>query len=172
SAGDGATGTGSNPDPDTATEGDEPADAELVLINVHLSAYESGSRIRGEQMQKLVDVMKDEREKGNWVIVGGDWNQCFPDSVDAFPGRMETPAWAKPLDEDVLPDSFSVVNANNAHIIATCRDSSIPWTPGVSYETIVDGWIVSDNVDATADNIDTDYIASDHNPVLLTFTLR
>jgi endonuclease/exonuclease/phosphatase family metal-dependent hydrolase len=167
-AGDGAAGENAN----SASPDADSESAELVLINVHLSAYEAGNKIRGEQMKKLAGVMEDEREKGNWVIAGGDWNQCFPDSVDAFTGRMETPAWAKPLNEDILPDNFSIVNAYNADIIATCRDSSIPWTPGVSYETIIDGWIVSDNVDAEAENIDTDYIASDHNPVLLKFILR
>jgi endonuclease/exonuclease/phosphatase family metal-dependent hydrolase len=152
-------------------EGSGPG-GELVLVNVHLSAYEAGDKIHGEQMKALAEIMKEERAKDNWVIVGGDWNQCFPGSLDAFNGRMETPSWAKPLEESVLPDGFSMINADNANVIATCRDTSIPWTPGVSYETIIDGWIVSDNVAAASENIDTDYIASDHNPVLLTFTLR
>jgi hypothetical protein len=161
--------TGADADGPSGAEG---SGAELVLINVHLSAYEAGSNIHSEQMKALAETMGAEREKGNWVIAGGDWNQCFPGSEDAFMGRMETPSWAKPLMEELLPDGFSAINADNAGVIATCRDSSIPWTPGVSYETILDGWIVSDNVGASADNIDTDYTASDHNPVLLTFTLQ
>jgi hypothetical protein len=84
---------------------------------------------------------------------------------------MVVPPWARELDESALPEGFSIVKAGNADVIATCRDTSIPWTPGVSYETILDGWIVSDDVSAFAENVDTDYIASDHNPVLLTFTL-
>jgi exonuclease III len=87
-------------------------------------------------------------------------------------GRMELPSWAHALDEADLPEGFRLVAASNADTIATCRDTSIPWTPGVSYETIIDGWVVSDNVTAYASNIDTDYEASDHNPVLLTFTLK
>jgi endonuclease/exonuclease/phosphatase family metal-dependent hydrolase len=145
---------------------------ELVLINVHLSAYKEGDAVRGEQMKVLSEFMADEREKGNWVIAGGDWSRCFPGSMDAFTGWMETPSWASPLDGDALPEGFSIAVASNAGVTATCRDSSIPWTPGVNYETIIDGWIVSDNVAAEAENIDTDYIASDHNPVLLTFTLE
>jgi hypothetical protein len=152
--------------------GDGGSGSELVLVNVHLSAYDAGEKMHGAQMEALADFMKAEREKGNWIIAGGDWNQCFPGSVDAFTGRMETPKWAKPFMEGALPEGFSLVSAGNADIIATCRDTSIPWTPGVSYETILDGWAVSDNVSASAVNIDTDYAASDHNPVLLTFTLR
>jgi endonuclease/exonuclease/phosphatase family metal-dependent hydrolase len=152
--------------------GGEDAAGELVLIGVHLSAYDAGEKMRGEQMKVLADFMKEEREKGNWVIAGGDWNQSFPGSLDAFKGRMETPGWATPFMEDILPEGFSLVGADNADVIATCRDTSIPWTPGVSYETIFDGWVASDNVAASVENIDTDYAASDHNPVLLTFTLR
>jgi endonuclease/exonuclease/phosphatase family metal-dependent hydrolase len=151
--------------------GSADAEGELVVINVHLSTFESGNKVHGEQLKRLAEVMEEEAAKGNWVIVGGDWNQCFPGSADAFTGRMETPSWAKPLDEAALPEGFSLVTADNADVVATCRDSSIPWTPGVSYETIIDGWIVSENVSAASENVDAGYEASDHNPVSLTFTL-
>lgn len=36
---------------------------------------------------------------------------------------------------------------------------------------MVDGFLVSDNVKATAENVDTDFGFSDHNPVLLQFEL-
>ena len=36
---------------------------------------------------------------------------------------------------------------------------------------MLDGFIVSDNVSATAENIDTNFAYSDHNPVKLTFRL-
>ena len=41
----------------------------------------------------------------------------------------------------------------------------------MNYTTVVDGFLVSDNVRAEAENIDTDFAYSDHNPVLLTFEL-
>ena len=41
----------------------------------------------------------------------------------------------------------------------------------MTYTTTVDGFIVSSNVEATAQNIDTGFAYSDHNPVLLTFRL-
>jgi exonuclease III len=148
------------------------AAGELVLINVHLSAYDAGLKMRGEQMKMLAEVMQAERDKGNWVIAGGDWNQCFPDTIDAFKGRMETPEWVNEFDKAALPEGFSIVTAGNADTVATCRDTSIPWTPGINYETTIDGWVVSDNVKASSENIDTVYKASDHNPVTLTFMLK
>ena len=42
----------------------------------------------------------------------------------------------------------------------------------MNFVTVVDGFLVSDNVEATAENIDTDFAYSDHNPVLLRFTLK
>ena len=41
----------------------------------------------------------------------------------------------------------------------------------MNYTTVVDGFIVSDNVAARAENIDADFAFSDHNPVALTFRL-
>ena len=43
--------------------------------------------------------------------------------------------------------------------------------PGQDYTTVLDGFIVSDNIIATAENIDTNFAYSDHNPVKLTFRL-
>jgi len=175
---DAKSGGGDSDDADAADDSNDTSQADgktvgaLVIINVHLSAYDAGLKMRDDQMKMLAGVMKDERDKGNWVVVGGDWNQCFPDSIDAFKNRMEVPKWAEKIKEDALPEGFSIVPADNADIIATCRDTSIPWKPGINYETIIDGWIVSDNVAASSENIDTEYEFSDHNPVLLTFRLN
>jgi hypothetical protein len=166
-------GSGADADDTGQGSGDtgEPK-GELVVINVHLSTYDAGLKMRSEQMKVLAGAMKQEYEKGNWVIAGGDWSQCFKGSKVAFKGRMEVPKWAKGMSEGALPDGFAVVGAGNADIVATCRDTSIPWTAGIGYETITDGWIVSDNISATAENIDTEYKHTAHNPVALTFTLK
>jgi endonuclease/exonuclease/phosphatase family metal-dependent hydrolase len=144
---------------------------ELVLINTHMSAYDEGSDMREAQMKTLAKVLREAYEQGHWVIVGGDFNGALGVPVDAFTGRQDVPKWMQPFDERLLPEGFSVVRADNADNVATCRDSSIPWTPGVSYESVVDGFIVSDNVNARAENVDANYTGSDHNPVLLSFSL-
>ena len=48
----------------------------------------------------------------------------------------------------------------------------IPYIKGVNYITILDGFIISDNIVADAENIDADFMYSDHNPVKLTFKLK
>lgn len=143
----------------------------LVLINSHMSAYDKGGTVRAQQMKVLSDYLKKEAEAGNYVIVGGDFNQILTGAPDAFASDMKTPEWVYDFDKAALPEGFHVVDAENAADVPTIRSTDIPYTPGVSYTTIVDGFIVSGNVRAQAKNIQTDFKYSDHNPVELTFTL-
>ena len=55
---------------------------------------------------------------------------------------------------------------------STCRNADSPYIEGVNYSTIIDGFIVSDNVEAKAMVYPTGYEESDHQPVILTFTLK
>ena len=69
------------------------------------------------------------------------------------------------------PDfSFFLDSGEN---VGTCRAAEIPYTEGVNYQTALDGFVVSDNVEVTkVRNIDTGYEFSDHNPVEMTFVLK
>ena len=56
---------------------------------------------------------------------------------------------------------------------ATCRGADIPYEKGVNYVTVIDGFIVSDNVEVISNaTVDTQYAYSDHNPVKLCFKLK
>jgi endonuclease/exonuclease/phosphatase family metal-dependent hydrolase len=147
------------------------ASAELSLINIHPSAYDEGGLIRAEQMKVLAGIMEEEYAKGNYVIVGGDFNHAFGGTEEAFAKNMKRPDWVQSFDEAMLPEGFHVVIAGNVLEIGTCRDTSIPYNRGFNYEVVVDGFVVSDNVSASSVNIDADYTGSDHNPVKLKFTL-
>ena len=144
---------------------------ELVLINSHMSAYDEGGLIRAQQLELLCSVLEKETGEGDYVIVGGDWNHALAGSVDIYPSEQLVPPWVSVFDESVLPEGFSVVAAENLADVPTCRGDDIPYEKGVTYTTTIDGFIVSDNVNATALNIDTGFEFSDHNPVLLTFEL-
>jgi endonuclease/exonuclease/phosphatase family metal-dependent hydrolase len=161
---DGATGT-------STASGTDAQAPELVLINVHPSAYDEGGIIRAQQMEMIADIMAEEYARGNYVIVGGDFNHAFGGSEQLFMGGMQRPEWVQAFDEQLLPANFHVVLADNYDSIGTCRDTSITYQPGVNYEVVIDGFIVSDNVEARAMNIDADYLGSDHNPVRLEFVL-
>lgn len=146
---------------------------ELVLINSHMSAYDAGGTVRARQLTLLNGVMAEEYAKGNYVIVGGDFNHALgAAAVEAFPSQQEVPAWVFSLEEDDLAAGFSIVRAGNQTEVATCRSTDLPYVKGVNYSVVIDGFIVSDNVAASAANVDTDFLYSDHNPVKLTFTLQ
>lgn len=145
---------------------------ELVLINSHMSAYDEGGLIRAQQLAVLNQVLKEEYEKGNYVIVGGDFNHDIANSIHSFDSEQETPAWVYSLDEESLDSNYAIARAINADTIATCRSSDIPYVKGVNYTVILDGFIISNNIKATVENVDTDFIYSDHNPVRMTFTLE
>ena len=145
---------------------------ELVLINSHMSAYDEGGLIRVQQLAQLNQAMQEEYEKGNYVIVGGDFNHDLTNSIGVFESQQETPSWVAKLTESDIYEPMDIVVPTNSTEVPTCRAAEIPYEPGVNYTVIVDGFIVSNNIEATAINIDNQFMYSDHNPVKLTFTFK
>lgn len=145
---------------------------ELVLINSHMSAFDEGGLVRAAQLEMLNSTMTEERAKGNYVIVGGDFNHALgSDLLSAFPAGQPCPQWVARLDEEDLAEGISIAHAGNRTEVPTCRSADIPYEKGVNFVTVVDGFLVSDNIQWAAENIDADFLASDHNPVKLTFRL-
>ena len=143
---------------------------ELVLVNSHMSAYDEGGTIRELQLSMLKEFMAAEYAEGNYVIVGGDFNHELADSLGTFPTEQKTPNWAYPLTSDMVGENFRVVASKDG--TGTCRAAEIPYTPGVNYINVLDGFIVSDNVRVNSvRNIDTGFAYSDHNPVRMEFIL-
>ncbi len=146
---------------------------ELVLINSHMSAYDEGGKIRLQQLELLNSVMEEEYQAGNYVIVGGDFNHALGEAVaEGFPSKQRFPAWVSILTQEEMAKGISIVRAENELEVPTCRGADIPYTKGVNFTTVVDGFLVSENVKAEAENIDTDFGYSDHNPVMLRFELE
>ena len=144
---------------------------ELLLINLHLSAYDEGGKVRAKQLELLNQVLAEEKEKGNYVIAGGDFNHDIAGSIESFPSGQKVPGWVYQLDDSQLAEGYHFVKAENAGETPTCRGADIPYEKGITYTVIVDGFIVSDGIVATAENLDGEFRYSDHNPVKLTFKL-
>ena len=51
---------------------------EFVFINVHFSAYDSSGSVRRQQLGLVNQVFQEETSKGNYVMLGADWNQILP----------------------------------------------------------------------------------------------
>ena len=64
----------------------------MVLVNSHMSAYDEGGVIRSQQLEMLTSFMAEEYKKGNWVIIGGDFNHVLGEEyLDAFPSQQVVP---------------------------------------------------------------------------------
>ena len=149
---------------------------ELVIYNVHSSAYGGSDEIRTAQMTMLMNDMKAEYDKGNYVVCGGDFNHDFTgDSTQKLNDGMGTLdfGWAQPFPDELIPEGFSrAISYKDGEYNPTCRDCDIPYEEG-NFTIIVDGFIISDNVKCVeVENIVTGFEYSDHNPVVLKFILE
>ena len=54
------------------------SDKEFVFINAHFSAYDSSGLVRRQQLKLIQDIFTQEYKKGNYVLLGADWNQILP----------------------------------------------------------------------------------------------
>lgn len=148
-------------------------DKELVLINVHLSAYDEGGVYRKKQLELLNSILKEEYNKGNYVIAGGDFNHDIADSLNTFKTEQEVPEWVYVLNDSDLASGYKFAAAKN---IPTCRSTDMPYTKNVNYSVVLDGFIVSDNIKINevkniAQDDDQLFVYSDHNPVKMSFVL-
>ena len=144
---------------------------ELVLVNLHLEAYDDGAG-KIAQTEQLMGLLEEEYRKGNYVIAGGDFNQSFPGSLERYP-ILDPELWTPGvLEDDALPEGFSYVyDVSNP----SCRLLNQPYDPGDAENTqhyVIDGYIVSPNVTVnTVETLDLSFENSDHNPVSLSVTL-
>ncbi len=150
----------------------EGSDKELVVIDLHLEAYDSGEG-KIAQTKALLEVLEEEYAKGNYVIAGGDFNQTFsnvdtsayPDNPDGWlPGKIDVSDFGS--EWSLLMDASS----------PTCRSLIKPYA-GESREGfqfyVIDGLIVSDNITIESfQTIDLDFVCTDHNPVVMEFVLE
>ena len=148
---------------------------ELVLYNVHLSAYGGSDEIRAAQMNMLFSDMLEEYRAGNYCVCGGDFNHDFTgDSTQRLNGGETAEfGWAQPFPIDMLPKGLiRCTDYTCGEQRPTCRNCDIPYEEG-NFTIIVDGFIVSDNVTVTfLENVQTGFTYSDHNPVVMRFTLN
>ena len=148
---------------------------EMVLYNVHTSAYGNDESIRTEQLTMLFEDMRAEYEKGNYCVCGGDFNHDFTgDSSAKLNGEQSDFGWAAPFPIELLSKYSGLTRADNytcGECLPTCRNNDVPYKKG-NFTVIVDGFIFSDNVSVTyLENVQTDFEYSDHNPVLMKFKL-
>jgi endonuclease/exonuclease/phosphatase family metal-dependent hydrolase len=147
-----------------------PGGKDLVVINLHNSAYDPGDKIKAIQLPYLRDLALAEFAKGNFVVLGGDWNQCPPHfRFDTFmPGNTQGYLQGN-LPPDFFPEDWTFAYDPTVPTNRKVRD---PYLKGKTFETLIDFFLVSPNLKLTAvHGIDQGFQFSDHQPVMITITL-
>ena len=149
----------------------EGSDKQLVLVNLHLEAYDDGEG-KIAQTKQLMDFLEGQYKLGNYVIAGGDFNQIFPGGLEQYPNEhpdLWTPGL---LEEESLPEGFRYCYDLS---VPSCRLLNQPYDPSDTANTqyyVIDGFIVSPNVTVeNVEGLDLGFENADHNPVLITVTL-
>lgn len=147
---------------------------ELVLYNLHLSAYTSDGVIAEEQLAMLFADMLAEYNQGNYAIAGGDFNKdLLGNSSEIFGVSGPAYTWAQPIPASLIPEGLAIVAPfDEEKPVASCRNADRPYGPD-NYRVTVDGFIVSANIDVRKAQVwETGFRWSDHNPVFMDFILQ
>lgn len=141
---------------------------ELIIINMHLSAYDDGT-VKQEQMDKLKEIILEEFHKGNYVIVGGDWNQYPP--MYEIPVMKQKDAIAQiKIDENYPEKGWNWgVDVN----VPTNRKLESPYNPELSDKIVIDFFLTSPNIEIqSVKGVNLDFEYSDHQPVIMNVSLK
>ena len=141
----------------------------LVVINTHNEAFDDGF-MRKSQMQVLKDIIQGEYKKGNYVVVGGDWNQN-PVGYDKTKIVNNVATDVKPsIEKDFLPEGWKWVFDP---VTSTNRSNIKSFVRGENETTLIDFFVVSPNISVqSVKGIDLGFENSDHNPVKMTIRLE
>ena len=153
----------------------EGTDHELVLVNLHLEAYDDGEG-KEAQTRQLQTLLQEEAQKGNYVIAGGDFNQSFSNyDNSAYPIISEDMWVPGEVDVEEFGEEFQFVTDNT---IPSCRSLDRPLagndsSPEQFQYYMIDGFIVSSNVKIhSVETKDLAFENADHNPVVMEVSIE
>lgn len=141
---------------------------DLLVVNTHNSAYDDGT-LRHRQMTYLKDFLIREYKKGNYVIVGGDWNQCPPGLRPDFEQNLVDSKNRMDIEKEYLPGwkwAYDEKTPTNRRLVA-------PYDKKTTLTTVIDFFLVSPNIDIKqVHGVYLDFKHSDHHPVKLEIKLK
>jgi endonuclease/exonuclease/phosphatase family metal-dependent hydrolase len=141
-----------------------------VIVNLHLSAFDDGAHLRLEQLRAVFDFAEAKYRLGNRVILGGDWNMILMHTDFESTTPDEFLDWIHDLPRDWVPEDWTIA-VDPAR--PTVRTLYKPYVPGENFTSIIDGFIVSPNVEVVeVETRETGFVHSNHAPVIARFRGR
>lgn len=143
---------------------------QLVLANVHLSAFDEAAVTRYRQLKAIEDFIIEEYSKGSYIVCGGDWNLLLEELVRFHTTPAKYLFWVYKLPAWFPPGGW--IKAIDPET-PTVRTLERPYRKSENYTGIIDGFILSSNVELVeVRTIDTGFLFSDHQPVLIKIRLK
>ena len=147
------------------------SDKELVLINLHFEAY-SENETKEQQMKILMQYAVKEYEKGNYVVIGGDFNMSFPEADKVLKYIEDEKIWRPgELTSDMIPEKWEMCTDLKT---ASCRSLDKAYNEDEEHQFyIIDGYIISPNVNCDyVLTVNGNFKHTDHNPVFMKFSFK
>lgn len=144
-----------------------PNQKRLVVLNIHNSAYAKKEEARQKELEVIKSLAKREYKNGNYVIIGGDWNQNPPDyQPDSIPNGRRV---GFTLTEDYIGKDWKWAYDKNK---PTNRSLDAPYSDETK-TTIIDFYRLSPNLSIEeVEVLEQDFQFSDHEPVYLEVRLN
>lgn len=143
----------------------------LVIINTHNSAYDQGGFIKKEQLKYIENYALTQFNKGNYVIIGGDWNSYMPGSDgDSFESEEKECVY-----NEGLPENWSIDGWTWGADLTVPSNRSLKnsYIEGQNFECIIDGFLLSPNIELkSVKTEDFGFAFSDHNPLEINIILK
>lgn len=148
-----------------------PNGKELQVINTHNTAYDETGEIKRVEMEFLKKFLESEQAKGNYVVIGGDWNQA-PPKFDAlrFNKNIAPGYTVQSIDSTLIPKGWAIAYDPTQ---PTNRANNTSYQPGQTFTTLIDFFLTSPNVKVQqVKTLDMGFTNSDHQPVYLKVVLN
>lgn len=145
------------------------SDRSLVLISVHVAAFDKDAEVRLRQLRDVIAFASREHSAGNPVIIGGDFNLRL--ARTEFPNTTEPRHlfWLHDWPPDLTPPGWTLA-FDPAR--PTNRTAYKPYVAGENYTSIIDGFLCSPGIHVRGVHTqDLGFQHTDHNPVILELSL-
>lgn len=139
-----------------------------IFVNIHLSTFDTAQEdVRRRQVIALLEFAEQEYEKGNHVVIGGDWNLRLTET--GFPHQTEDRFlfWIRAFPQELIPKGWAwAVDPE----VPTVRTAHQPYVPGDNFVLTIDGFLVSPNVSISeVKGLNLGFEHTDHHPVRAVF---
>lgn len=138
---------------------------ELIIINTHNSAYDETGEVKDAEMNFLKEFAMAEFKKGNYVIAGGDWNQCPPGfDIHTFQKGEYNEFIPPAMSFDYFPEdwlwAYDPYTPTNRHVEKPLDENT--------FKTLIDFYLLSPNIQLIKIKTQNlNFENSDHQPVLM-----